>query len=95
MLRPQVVFSNWVSTYGEIIVRAPQRAYHWYSSGIVSESVSYVVRVAPSHACHDFTCRDCLSMCEVSMDCAFHKEQDVLMSMQIATSVLVSLSNQR
>ena len=38
------MFSNWPTTYGEVVVRAPQRAYQWHSSGIVSEQVSYVVR---------------------------------------------------
>ncbi|KAK9908475.1 hypothetical protein WJX75_008501 [Coccomyxa subellipsoidea] len=40
---PLVMFSNWPTTYGEVVVRAPQRAYQWHSSGIVSEQVSYVV----------------------------------------------------
>ncbi|EIE21073.1 hypothetical protein COCSUDRAFT_56993 [Coccomyxa subellipsoidea C-169] len=40
---PLVMLSNWPTTYGEVVVRAPQRAYQWHSSGIVSDAVSYVV----------------------------------------------------
>lgn len=47
----QVMFSNWPTTYGEVVVRAPQRAYQWHSSGIVSDAVSYVVSPCPSLPC--------------------------------------------
>ncbi|CAL8469160.1 g8701 [Coccomyxa elongata] len=40
---PLVLFPNWPTTYGEAVVRVPQRAYKWHSSGIVSAKVSYVV----------------------------------------------------
>ncbi|BDA45095.1 hypothetical protein COCOBI_06-5750 [Coccomyxa sp. Obi] len=40
---PLVLFTNWPTTYGEAVVRAPQRAYKWHSTGIVSAKVSYVV----------------------------------------------------
>jgi hypothetical protein len=39
----QVIFCNWLTTYGEVLVRVAQRAYKWHRIGVVSDDVTYVV----------------------------------------------------
>ena len=39
----QVIVTNWVTTYGEVIVRVPQRALTWKNANAVGGNVSYVV----------------------------------------------------
>lgn len=39
----QVMVTNWVTTYGEVIVRVPQRALTWKDASAVGGNVTYVV----------------------------------------------------
>ena len=54
-LHPQVMITNWVTTYGEVIVRIPPRAFGWKEAGAVGGNITYVVRSASlgaaSHLC--------------------------------------------
>ena len=42
-MHEQVMVANWVTTYGEVIVRVPQRAFTWKNANAVGENVTYVV----------------------------------------------------
>jgi len=37
------MITNWVTTYGEAIVRVPQRAFAWKANNAVGDKVTYVV----------------------------------------------------
>ena len=45
-LQPQVLITNWLTTYGEVIVRVPPRAFSWREAGAVGGNVTYVVCAA-------------------------------------------------
>ena len=42
-MHAQVMVTNWVTTYGEVIVRVPQRALTWKNANAVGGNVTYVV----------------------------------------------------
>ena len=44
VLALQVWFANWVTTYGEAVVRVPQRAFTWAQQGLLGRDVTFVVR---------------------------------------------------
>ena len=49
----QVWFTNWLTTYGEAVVRVPQRAFTWAQQGLIGRDVTFVVRATrPSMASH-------------------------------------------
>ncbi len=45
-MRAQVLITNWLTTYGEVIVRVPPRAFGWKEAGAVGGNVTYVVCAA-------------------------------------------------
>ena len=45
----QVLVGNWVTTYGEVIVRVPPRAFGWRGQEAVGGNISYVVSLTGHH----------------------------------------------
>ena len=37
------MITNWVTTYGEAIVRVPQRAFAWRANTVIGDNATYVV----------------------------------------------------
>lgn len=53
VLATQVWFTNWLTTYGEAVVRVPQRAFTWTQQGLIGRDVAFVVcSTCPSMASH-------------------------------------------
>jgi hypothetical protein len=46
-MRVQVVVTNWFTTYGEVIVRIPPRAFGWRGQQALGGNISYVVSLTP------------------------------------------------
>ena len=58
----QVMVTNWVTTYGEVIVRVPQRALTWKNTNAVGGNVTYVVGTNLPRHVHG-VCDDARSCC--------------------------------
>ena len=68
--------TNWVTTYGEVIVRVPQRALTWKNANAVGGNVTYVVGTDVPQCVHG-PCSDTESCCLVnlSMKLVVHLEE--------------------
>ena len=44
-----MLVTNWITTYGEVIVRVPTRAFGWRSQEAVGGNISYVVSLTRRH----------------------------------------------